>query len=80
MARYLVLIAVIVLTLAAIAGAIYIGGWAFWPAAAAFGLLSAIGIRDVTQTRQSIRRNYPLLSHFRFLFEEIRPEIRQYFL
>ena len=80
MARYLVLIAVIVLTLAAIAGAIHIGGWAFWPAAAAFGLLSAIGIRDVTQTRQSIRRNYPLLSHFRFLFEEIRPEIRQYFL
>lgn len=46
----------------------------------ASGFLTSVGIRDVTQTRQSIRRNYPLLSHFRFFFEEIRPEIRQYFV
>ncbi len=80
MTRYFVLIAVIVLTLAAIAGGLYIGGFGYWLAAAAFGILSAVGIQDITQTRQSIRRNYPILSHFRFLFEEIRPEIRQYFL
>jgi glutamate synthase domain-containing protein 2 len=47
---------------------------------AAFGGLSIVGLIDVTQTRQAIRRNYPILSHFRFLFEEIRPEIRQYFV
>ncbi len=47
---------------------------------AIFGFLTAVGIRDLTQSRQSIRRNYPLLSHFRFFFEEIRPEIRQYFV
>ena len=32
------------------------------------------------QTRQALRRNYPILAHFRYFFESIRPEIRQYFL
>jgi glutamate synthase domain-containing protein 2 len=54
------------------------GGW--WFAFAAAVCLVIVGIRDLTQTRQSIRRNYPLLSHFRFLFERVRPEIRQYLL
>ena len=40
--------------------------------------LSAIGIRDVLQTRHSILRNYPIAAHLRFFFEEIRPELRQY--
>jgi glutamate synthase domain-containing protein 2 len=54
--------------------------WYFaWPAAIA-GTLALIGLIDFTQTRQAIRRNYPLLAHFRFFFEFIRPEIRQYFL
>jgi glutamate synthase domain-containing protein 2 len=52
----------------------------WWYVAAAAALLTLVGIRDLTQTRQSIRRNYPLLSHFRFFFETIRPEIRQYLL
>ncbi len=42
--------------------------------------LSTVGLIDITQRKQAIRRNYPILAHFRFLFEEIRPEIRQYFL
>ena len=29
---------------------------------------------------QALRRNYPILAHFRFFFESIRLEIRQYFL
>jgi glutamate synthase domain-containing protein 2 len=44
------------------------------------GALVIVGTLDVTQTRQSIRRNYPILAHLRFLLELIRPEIRQYFL
>ena len=44
------------------------------------GLLSVVGIWDLVQTRQSIRRNYPILAHLRFFLEFIRPEIRQYFL
>ncbi|MGD9582159.1 MAG: FMN-binding glutamate synthase family protein [Lysobacterales bacterium] len=51
----------------------------WWPATA-LGLLALVGLRDLGQRRQSIRRNYPLLAHFRFFFEKIRPEIRQYLL
>ncbi|PRC93616.1 FMN-binding glutamate synthase family protein [Solimicrobium silvestre] len=42
--------------------------------------LICIGVHDIIQTKSSILRNYPILAHFRFLFELIRPEIRQYFL
>ncbi len=52
----------------------------WWFAFVALSVLVLVGVRDLTQTRQAIRRNYPLLSHFRFFFERIRPEIRQYLL
>ncbi len=39
-----------------------------------------MGTHDIFQTRHSILRNYPIAAHIRFLLEEIRPEIRQYFL
>lgn len=42
--------------------------------------LMAVGFIDRRQTKQSIRRNYPIMAHMRFLFEFIRPEIRQYFI
>jgi glutamate synthase domain-containing protein 2 len=48
--------------------------------AAILGVLVLVGILDLTQSKQSIRRNYPILAHLRFLLETIRPEIRQYFL
>jgi len=41
--------------------------------------LTAVGIHDLVQKRHSILRNYPILAHLRFIFEEIRPELRQYF-
>ncbi|AIL76028.1 FMN-binding glutamate synthase family protein [Acinetobacter baumannii] len=44
------------------------------------GALSLLGLYDVLQNRHSILRNYPIMGHFRFLFEDIRPEIRQYFI
>ena len=44
------------------------------------GVLSLIGVWDIMQTRQSLRRNYPIMAHMRFMLEKIRPEIRQYFL
>jgi glutamate synthase domain-containing protein 2 len=43
-------------------------------------VLSAVGIRDMFQSRHSVLRNYPLVGHLRFLLEFIRPEIRQYFI
>jgi glutamate synthase domain-containing protein 2 len=42
--------------------------------------LAVVGTVDVLQKRHAVLRNYPLSAHIRFLLEEIRPEIRQYFL
>jgi len=44
-----------------------------------FGALTALGIRDLTQKSHAVLRNYPISAHIRFLLEEIRPEMRQYF-
>jgi hypothetical protein len=51
---------------------------AWWPLVA--GLVFLIGLYDVLQRRHAILRNYPVIGHLRFLFEYIRPEIRQYFI
>jgi glutamate synthase domain-containing protein 2 len=45
-----------------------------------FGFLTALGTYDVMQSSHSILRNYPVIGHMRFLFEGIRPEIRQYLI
>lgn len=42
--------------------------------------LSLLGLYDILQKKHSILKNYPIMGHFRFLFEDIRPEIRQYFI
>src|SRR5579862_7315610 len=41
--------------------------------------LSLLGLRDLVQTSHSVLRNYPIAAHIRFLLEDIRPELRQYF-
>ena len=51
-----------------------------WWLVAVSGGLSVVGLIDLLQTRRALRRNYPILANFRFFFESIRPEIRQYFL
>ena len=77
----------ILLTLALVLTAMLLGDVILRPGnhPIVFGMLalaaifSAIGLRDISQTRHSILRNYPIAAHLRFLFEEIRPEMRQYF-
>ena len=55
-----------------------------WPVAwwgvALFGALAVLGTWDVLQTRSTLRRNYPVLAHFRYGLESVGPEIRQYFI
>ena len=34
---------------------------------------------DITQTKQAIRRNYPVIGHFRYFFETLGGFFRQYF-
>ena len=53
---------------------------AWWILAIPFLGLSFLGLIDLTQTKHAIRRNYPVIGNLRFLFEFIRPEIRQYFM
>lgn len=38
------------------------------------------GVADMVQTKQAVRRNFPLIGHGRYLLERIRPEINQYFV
>lgn len=76
--RYWILMAVCALTGAAAVLALWTS-W-FWLPALGFATLTLVGLHDVTQTRHAILRNYPILGHMRFLFEGIRPEIRQYLI
>jgi len=79
--RYILLTLALVLTVL-LAGDLLIGhDMHAWPLVtlAVTGALSLIGLRDVFQSKHSILRNYPIAAHLRFLFEEIRPEMRQYF-
>jgi glutamate synthase domain-containing protein 2 len=41
--------------------------------------LAGMGIYDMMQQKQTIRRNFPLYGRGRWIMEEIRPFIRQYF-
>lgn len=44
------------------------------------GPLIVMGIIDMVQKRQSIRRNFPVLGRLRYIFEDMRPKIQQYFV
>lgn len=48
-----------------------------WVISIALGL---VGVYDIIQTKHAILKNYPIMGHFRFVFESFRPEIRQYFI
>jgi glutamate synthase domain-containing protein 2 len=42
--------------------------------------LFLLGLLDMNQTKHSIRRNFPVIGHMRYVLEMIRPEINQYFI
>jgi glutamate synthase domain-containing protein 2 len=74
-----VIAAVVVFVLTVVAAGVWGGiGWII--VAVIAGLVVAVGVHDLIQRRHSILRNYPILGHFRFMLEAIRPEIQQYFI
>ena len=78
MQRYLAYVTSIVLAVASLVLAL---AWpAAWWGVAVFGGLALLGTWDVLQTRSTLRRNYPVLAHFRYGLESVGPEIRQYFI
>ena len=40
--------------------------------------LTVLGVIDLRQTHSTLRRNYPIAAHIRYIFEELRPMLRQY--
>jgi hypothetical protein len=71
--RWVIAFAVVSITAAIAFAAIW---WAFLP----LFLILIVAIYDLGQTRHTIRRNFPVIGHFRYLLESIRPEINQYFI
>ncbi len=50
--------------------------WLFFP----FIVIVLIGLYDVKQIKHSLWRNYPVVGRMRWVLEELRPPIRQYFM
>jgi glutamate synthase domain-containing protein 2 len=44
------------------------------------GPIIAMGVYDMVQTRQSLKRNFPFVGRLRYVFEDLRPKIQQYFV
>lgn len=44
------------------------------------GPIVLLGLFDMLQKKRAILRNFPVIGQLRYLFEEIRPEIQQYFI
>lgn len=78
MSRYSAYIASWLVLLASIPLALRWPGW--WWGVASGGLLVVLGSWDLLQTRTTLRRNYPILAHFRYGLESVGPEMRQYFI
>lgn len=57
----------------------YSRAYALWPWVL-LGPIVVLGLWDMAQKKQAIRRNFPVLGRMRYLLELIRPEIRQYFV
>lgn len=74
------LFALISLVLGVLSGLL---GWFYpslWIIPAVVLALIGLGIYDMLQTSHTILRNFPVVGHFRYLFESISPEIQQYFI
>jgi glutamate synthase domain-containing protein 2 len=77
--RFTYLGGIALLALATLGLSVALSPW-WWLAAGPLLALTGLGVYDLLQRDHSILRNYPVVGHLRFLMEEIRPEIQQYFI
>ena len=49
--------------------------WILWTC---LGLVAAVVVYDLVQTKHAILRNFPIIGHFRYILESVGPELRQY--
>lgn len=69
---------VAILFLAVVIALILFGSWSVYTLFFPVFLLELI-VYDVIQNKHTLRKNYPFLARFRYMFESVRPEFRQYF-
>ena len=75
--RYAIWAAISGLTVLSALG-ILLSSHMIWPTVV-FGFFAILGCRDYFKSTHPVRANYPLMGRLRYLFESIRPELRQYF-
>ena len=44
------------------------------------GILTILGYADMIQKKHAIKRVFPLVGRFRYIFEDLRPKMYQYFI
>lgn len=57
----------------------FVNGWTV-TLMAVTSLYTLVGMHDITSSRHTLNRLYPVLAYFRYFFESIRIEIQQYFI
>ncbi len=76
--RYVFFVAVLIITLIVL----YLGfnnNTYFWGLVVTLPVV-LLGFWDLAQSKHNLLRNYPIVGHFRWIFEHIRPQIHQYFI
>src|SRR5690554_5112901 len=72
----------ILLSISAIAAVLLLASFwisALWMLAIILPIIY-VGVVDMLQTRQAIRRNFPVAGRLRYIMEDLRPKIYQYFV
>ncbi|MDN5873209.1 MAG: glutamate synthase-related protein [Sinobacteraceae bacterium] len=75
--RFFVYLLSIALTILSLIAALSISAY-WWIAFVILGAGAVLGSWDLFQRHHNLLRNYPLSAHIRWVFEYIRPELRQY--
>src|SRR5688572_28617324 len=57
----------------------YFFPWILWSYLLILPMIT-IGVIDMYQTKQTLRRNFPLFGRMRYFMEFLRPKIYQYFI
>lgn len=71
---------IISITILSLTGMLIYVNWKFSLLLLIFVPLILMGLYDMYQSKQTIKRNFPLLGRMRYLLESIGPEMRQYFI
>ncbi|HEU4773542.1 MAG TPA: FMN-binding glutamate synthase family protein [Lysobacter sp.] len=79
MSRYAPYLLSLALTLLSALLAVFVSPQWIW-AVVISGSVAVLGTCDLLQRSSALRRNYPVIAHFRYGLESIGPEMRQYFI